>query len=164
MISQLARNFSVLSAPAARLHDDGRRTGPRVQLPFFSSERPLAKKHRRSLQRKQKMVPRSEVRQRFQPRWTGKPSFRPRYQGRGAALWGLVAPGNRRWEMKNSPIPRGRSIVHALCSRMVVFPRALVQRRINALGPPNGKPVEFSILTSSSNADRARWRRSSRTT
>ena len=78
------------------------------------------------------------------------------YQGRGAPLWGPVTPGNRRWVDAAIPHP----------------PRSLEKARslLNEAGffwTTNGsgesvvvdadkQPVEFSILTSSSNADRSK--------
>src|SRR6267143_874461 len=78
------------------------------------------------------------------------------YQGRGAALWGPVTPGNRRWGHPAIPHP-ARSLEKA---------RALLKEAgfIWTAGPngeselvdSDAKPVEFSILTSSSNADRTK--------
>jgi peptide/nickel transport system substrate-binding protein len=78
------------------------------------------------------------------------------YQGRGAALWGPVTPGNRRWGNPSIPRP-ARSLEKA---------RALLKEAgFNWTTGPNGeselvdsdaKPVEFSILTSSSSADRTK--------
>jgi peptide/nickel transport system substrate-binding protein len=78
------------------------------------------------------------------------------YQGRGAALWGPVTPGNRRWINTTIPHP-ARSLEQA---------RALLKEagfvlKTDANGEPrlvdaDGKAVEFSILTSSSNADRTK--------
>jgi peptide/nickel transport system substrate-binding protein len=78
------------------------------------------------------------------------------YQGRGAALWGPVTPGNRRWINTTVAHP-ARSLEQA---------RALLKEAGFALktggnGEPSlvdadGKAVEFSILTSSSNADRTK--------
>jgi len=75
------------------------------------------------------------------------------YQGRGAPLWGLVAPGNRRWGNEKLPHP-ARSLGRA---------RALLKEAgfswnngpngESTLLDAEGKPVEFSILTSSSNAN-----------
>lgn len=78
------------------------------------------------------------------------------YQGRGAPLWGLVTPGNPRW--LNTALPREpRSLDRA---------RLLLQqagfRWVNAgdsdpqLFDSDSKPVEFTIITSSSNADRSK--------
>jgi peptide/nickel transport system substrate-binding protein len=76
------------------------------------------------------------------------------YQGRGAALWGPVTPGNRRW--------LNTAIAHP--ARSLEDARALLKEagyswKNDANGQPvlvdpAGKAVEFSILTSSSNADR----------
>ena len=78
------------------------------------------------------------------------------YQGRGSALWGLVTPGNKRWRDDKLPHPP-RSLDQA---------RALLKEAGFLLSPgsdadpilldPSGKPVEFSIITSSSNADRSK--------
>jgi len=78
------------------------------------------------------------------------------YQGRGAALWGPVTAGNRRWGNPSIPHP-ARSLEKA---------RALLKEAgFTWTAGPNGeselvdsdaKPVEFSILTSSSNADRTK--------
>ncbi len=78
------------------------------------------------------------------------------YQGRGAPLWGPVTPGNRRWA--------NASIAHL--ARSVDRARALLKEAgfswstgpsgDSALIDPDGKAVDFSLLTSSSNADRAK--------
>jgi peptide/nickel transport system substrate-binding protein len=78
------------------------------------------------------------------------------YQGRGAALWGPVTPGNRRW-INTTVAHRARSLEQA---------RALLKEagfvlKTDVNGEPSlvdadGKAVEFSILASSSNADRTK--------
>jgi len=78
------------------------------------------------------------------------------YQNRGAALWGPVTPGNHRWGNPAIPHP-ARSLEKA---------RALLQESgfawttatdgEPALVDSDAKPVEFSILTSSTNADRTK--------
>jgi peptide/nickel transport system substrate-binding protein len=78
------------------------------------------------------------------------------YQGRGAALWGPVTPGNRRWINTTVAHP-ARSLEQA---------RALLKEagfvlKTDVNGEPSlvdadGKAVEFSILASSSNADRTK--------
>jgi peptide/nickel transport system substrate-binding protein len=76
------------------------------------------------------------------------------YQGRGAALWGPVTPGNRRWvDAKVAHQPH--SIEHARqLLREAGFKWASSPSGDSALLDADGSPVEFSILTSSSNADR----------
>jgi peptide/nickel transport system substrate-binding protein len=78
------------------------------------------------------------------------------YQGRGAALWGPVTPGNRHWVNPMIAHP-GRSLDMA----RQLLRDAGFRWTNNAPGDPElmdseGKPVEFSILTSSSNADRTK--------
>ncbi len=78
------------------------------------------------------------------------------YQGRGAALWGPVTPGNRRWV--------DASVPHA--ARSLDQARALLKEAgFSWKSGPNGESslvdsadqtVQFSILTSSSNADRTK--------
>src|SRR5271154_3625564 len=74
------------------------------------------------------------------------------YQGRGAALWGPVTPGNRRWVDASIAHP-ARSPDHA----RALLKEAGFSWKNDANGTPelldsDGKIVKFSILTSSSNA------------
>ena len=78
------------------------------------------------------------------------------YQGRGAALWGPVTPGNRRWINTNLPHPyrsidRSRQLLKA-----AGFSWASGESGESSLVDSEGKPVEFSILTSSSSAERTK--------
>jgi peptide/nickel transport system substrate-binding protein len=78
------------------------------------------------------------------------------YQGRGAALWGPVTPGNRRWV--NAAIahaPRSLDRARALLKE-AGFSWSTSSNGEPALVDSDGKPVEFTILTSSSNADRTK--------
>ena len=77
------------------------------------------------------------------------------YQGRGAPLWGPVTPGNKRWANPQIKHP-ARSLDRA---------RELLRQAgfswkgsagSEVLVDKNGNPVEFSILTNSSNADRTK--------
>ena len=78
------------------------------------------------------------------------------YQGRGAPLWGPVTPGNPRW--------LNTAISHP--ARSLDVARQLLQQAGFRLVAGNGsepqlvdsdsKPVDFTIITSSSNADRSR--------
>jgi peptide/nickel transport system substrate-binding protein len=78
------------------------------------------------------------------------------YQGRGAALWGPVTPGNRRWINTTVAHP-ARSLEQA---RALLKEAGFVLKTdVNgeaSLVDADGKAVEFSILTSSSNADRTK--------
>jgi len=78
------------------------------------------------------------------------------YQGRGAALWGPVTPGNKRWantEIKHPArsLERARDLLRQagfLWKDGSVGDQMLVDQ--------HSSPVEFSILTSASNADRTK--------
>ena len=72
------------------------------------------------------------------------------YRGRGTALWGNVTPGNRRWVDANLPHP-ARSIADA---RKLLASAGFSWSGDGALLDQVGKPVEFTIITSSSNAPR----------
>jgi peptide/nickel transport system substrate-binding protein len=78
------------------------------------------------------------------------------YQGRGAALWGPVTPGNHRWG--NSAIPHPtRSLEKARALlKEAGFTWTTLTDGDPGLVDADAKPVELSILTSSTNADRAK--------
>ena len=78
------------------------------------------------------------------------------YQGKGAALWGPVTPGNRRWanaELAHPPrsLDRARELL-----KQGGFSWKRDSNEAQVLVDQGGNPVEFSILTSSSNADRTK--------
>jgi peptide/nickel transport system substrate-binding protein len=78
------------------------------------------------------------------------------YQGRGAALWGPVTPGNHRWANASLPHParspdKARALLKEAGFHWTTGPNAE-----SVLVDSDAKPVEFSILTSSSNTDRTK--------
>ena len=78
------------------------------------------------------------------------------YQGRGAALWGPVTPGNRRWANASLPHPaRSPDRARALLKE-AGFHWTTGGNGESVLVDSDAKPVEFSILTSSSNTDRTK--------
>jgi peptide/nickel transport system substrate-binding protein len=78
------------------------------------------------------------------------------YQGRGAALWGPVTPGNLRWANATIPHP-ARSLEKARALlKEAGFTWTAGSNGDSALLDSDAKAVEFSILTSSSNADRTK--------
>jgi peptide/nickel transport system substrate-binding protein len=78
------------------------------------------------------------------------------YQGRGAALWGPVTPGNGRWINASVPHP-ARSLDHAReLLKEAGFSWKTGANGDSSLMDSEGKTVEFSILTSSSNTDRTK--------
>jgi peptide/nickel transport system substrate-binding protein len=157
MLSQLgAENFSVLSRQQRgyTMLD----AGPGLEYNFlFFNLSDAGEKASPELQRKQKWFREVKFRQAVSAAVDREAIVRLVYQGRGAALWGPVAPGNRRWGNEKLAHP-ARSLEHA---------RTLLKEAgfSWSSGGPNGestlldsggKPVEFSILTSSSNPDRAK--------
>jgi peptide/nickel transport system substrate-binding protein len=76
------------------------------------------------------------------------------YQGRGAPLWGPVTPGNRRWVDAATPHPP-RSLENARSLlKEAGFSWTSGKNGESTLVDADARPVEFSIITSSSNADR----------
>jgi peptide/nickel transport system substrate-binding protein len=73
------------------------------------------------------------------------------YAGRGASLWGNVSPANKFWVDQSIPHP-GRSIDHA---KELLKSAGFSWRGDGQLLDHAGQPVEFSIITSSSNAQRS---------
>ena len=72
------------------------------------------------------------------------------YDGRGTALWGQVTPGNKLWTDSQLPRPP-RSLDRA---RELLKSAGFSWKTGGSLVDPHGRLVEFSILTSSSNAQR----------
>lgn len=72
------------------------------------------------------------------------------YGGRGAALWGNVGPGNKMWVNASLPHP-ARSLESA---RQLLKSAGFTWSDSGQLQDRYGQPVEFSIVTSSSNAQR----------
>ena len=74
------------------------------------------------------------------------------YQGHGAALWGNETPSDKRWINDALPHP-ARSIEH---SRELLKSAGFSWSGEGNLLDRDGKPVEFTIITSSSNAQRVK--------
>jgi peptide/nickel transport system substrate-binding protein len=156
MISQLgAENFSVLSRQQRGYTMTD--AGPGLEYNFlFFNLNDAGEKTSPELQRNQKWFREVKFRQAVSAAVDREAIVRLVYQGRGAALWGLVAPGNRRWGNEKLPHP-ARSLDRA---RTLLkdggFSSSTGPNGESTLLDSDGKPVEFSILTSSSNADRAK--------
>jgi peptide/nickel transport system substrate-binding protein len=155
-IAQLsAENFSVLSR---QLHDSAMvDAGPGLEYNFlFFNLNDLGEKATPELTRKQKWFREVKFRQAASAAVDREAIVRLVYQGRGAPLWGLVAPGNRRWgNEKLAHAPRSLERARVLLKE-AGFSWSNGKNGESTLLDSEGKPVEFSILTSSSNADRAK--------
>ncbi len=74
------------------------------------------------------------------------------YSGRATAIWEQVTPGNKLWLDEKIAHP-ARSLPRA---RQLLQSAGFSWKSDGALLDPHGNPVEFSILTSSSNAQRTK--------
>ncbi|HET6930882.1 MAG TPA: ABC transporter substrate-binding protein [Candidatus Acidoferrum sp.] len=156
VISQLgAENFSVLSRQQSgyTLTD----AGPGLEYNFlFFNLNDLGEKTSLDLQRKQKWFREVKFRQAVSLAADRDAIVRLVYQGRGTAIWGLVTPGNKRWGDAKLPHPP-RSLDRArVLLKEAGFSWTSGPNGESTLQDSDGKLVEFSILTSSTNADRAK--------
>jgi peptide/nickel transport system substrate-binding protein len=156
IISRLgAENFSVLSRQARdyRMAD----AGPGLEYNFlFFNLNELGEKAPADMARKQSWFRSEKFRQAVSLAIDREAIVRLVYQGRGAALWGPVTPGNPRWADASIAHPtrsldKSRQLLAEAGFRMAKGESAEPQ-----LLDAAGRPVEFSIVTSASNADRAK--------
>jgi len=156
MISRLgAENFSVLSRQARDYTMTDAGPGLEYNFLFFNLNE-LGEKAPAEMARKQSWFRAEKFRQAVSQAIDREAIVRLVYQGRGAALWGPVTPGNPRWA--NAAIAHaGRSLDK---SRQLLaeagFRLISAENGESRLVDADGKPVEFSIITSASNADRAK--------
>ena len=156
IISRLgAENFSVLSKQQrGYVMIDA---GPGLEYNFlFFNLNDVDEKRSPEVARKQRWFRQVKFRQAASATIDRDAIVRLVYQGRGAALWGPVTPGNHRWV--NASIPRpSRSLERARSLlKEAGFSWANGPNGESLLQDSDGKPVEFSIITSSSNADRTK--------
>ena len=150
-----AENFSVLSRqPRGYTMVDA---GPGLEYNFlFFNLNDLDGKTAPEVARKQKWFREVKFRQAVSAAVDREAIVRLVYQGRGAALWGPVTPGNRRWvDAKVVHQPRSLDKARQLL-REAGFTWTSGASGDSALIDAEGRPVEFSIVTSSSNADRTK--------
>jgi len=156
VISRLgAENFSVLSRQQRDYTMVDAGPGLEYNFLFFNLNDPGAKTSA-ELQQKQKWFREVKFRQAVSAAVDREAIVLLVYQGRGSGLWGLVTPGNRRWGDQKLPHPP-RSLERArTLLKEAGFSWSTGPNGDPALLDSSGKPVEFSIITSSSNADRAK--------
>ncbi len=154
VISRLgAENFSVQSRQQRGYTMTD--AGPGLEYNFlFFNLNDLAEKASPEMRRKQRWFREVKFRQAVSAAVDREAIVRLVYQGRGAPLWGPVTPGDRRWVNASIPRParsleKSRSLLKDAGFSWTTGPNG-----DSALVDSDGKPVEFSILTSSSNADR----------
>jgi len=156
IISRLgAENFSALSRQQRGYSMAD--AGPGLEYNFlFFNLNALNEKASQETARKQKRFREVKFRQAVSAAIDREAIVRLVYQGRGAALWGPVTPGNRRWLNASIAYParsleRARALLKEAGFSWTSGPNGEAE-----LVDSDGKAVEFSIITSSSNADRAK--------
>jgi len=156
MISRLgAENFSVLSRQQRGFTMTD--AGPGLEYNFlFFNLNDLGEKAAPEITQKSKWFRDVKFRQAISAAVDREAIVRLIYQGRGAALWGPVTPGNRRWVNASIPHP-ARSLEQArTLLKEAGFSWKTGPNGESSLVDSAGNTVEFSILTSSSNADRTK--------
>jgi peptide/nickel transport system substrate-binding protein len=156
LISRLgAENFSVLSRQQRgyTLSDAG--PGLEFNFLFFNLNDP-GEKTSPDLAQKWKWFREIKFRQAISVAIDRDAIVRLVYQGRAAALWGPVTPGNHRWGNASISHPQ-RSIEKArVLLKEAGFTWTTGPDGESLLVDSDSKPVEFSVLTSSTNADRTK--------
>jgi peptide/nickel transport system substrate-binding protein len=156
LISRLgAENFSVLSKQARDYTMTD--AGPGLEYNFlFFNLNDLGEKSSPQMARKSQWFREVKFRQAVSAAIDREAIVRLIYQGRGAALWGPVTPGNRRWVNAAIPHPpRSLERARRLLAEAGYSWKDDSDGELH-LFDSSGKTVEFSILTSSSNADRTK--------
>jgi peptide/nickel transport system substrate-binding protein len=150
-----AENFSVLSRQARGYSMTD--AGPGLEYNFlFFNLNDLGAKSSPEAARRQSWFRDARFRQAISAAVDRPAIVRLVYQGRGAALWGPVTPGNKRWANTEIKYP-ARSLERA----RDLLRQAGFSWKDSSGGDPvlvdqGSNPVEFSILTSASNADRTK--------
>ncbi|NDQ55590.1 MAG: ABC transporter substrate-binding protein [Acidipila sp.] len=149
-----AENFDVLEKQRAAkkytLYDLG--PGLEYNFIFFNLNDLPAKQPPDSLKQKQAWFEDIRFRQAVSAAIDRDSIVRLAYNGRATPLWGHVTPGNKLWLDANLPHPE-RSIPRA---RQLLQSAGFKWNSDGALLDAHGSSVEFSVLTSSSNAQRTK--------
>lgn len=146
-----AENYSALEAGqharGYRLYDLG--AGFEYDFLFFNLN-DLSTKQLPEIQRKQAWFRRDEFRQAISAAVDRNAIVRLVYQGRATPLWDQVTPGNKLWIDSEIPHPPRSLEKAAALLRSAGFSR----RTDGVLVDADGLPVEFTILSNPSNAQR----------
>jgi peptide/nickel transport system substrate-binding protein len=148
-----ADNYDALErdqrAEAYQLHDLG--PGLEYNFLFFNLNDVDAQKFP-DLRRKQEWFRRTEFRQAVSAAIDRESIVRLVYRGRATPLWDQVTPGNKLWVNAAVPQPQ-RSLARAFA---LLASAGFTRRPDRVLVDSRGQPVEFSILTNPSNAQRTK--------
>lgn len=147
-----AENFTVLSRQQRGYTMVDAGPGLEYYFLFFNLSEP-DEKTRAEMQRKQNWFRETKFRQAVSAAVDRDAIVRLVFQGHGEPLWGLVAPGNQRWRNEKLPQP-ARSLDRArTLLKEAGFSWSNGPGGESTLLDSDGRPVEFSIVTSSSNAN-----------
>jgi peptide/nickel transport system substrate-binding protein len=156
LISRLGvENFSVLSRQQNGYTMSDAGPGLEYNFLFFNLNEP-GEKTSRDLGRKMKWFREVKFRQAISVAIDRDAIVRLVYQGRGAALWGPVTPGNHRWGNTEIPHPKRSLEMARTLLKEAGFSWTAGAEGESTLVDSDAKPVEFSMLTSSTNADRTK--------
>ncbi len=148
-----AENFAVLAKQQAVRHYHLDDLGPGLEYNFlFFNLNDLGPKASPDIARKQAWFADVRFRQAVSAAIDREAIVRLVYNGRATPLWTQVTPGNKLWIDPNIPHPP-KSVSHA---REVLKASGFSWKSDGTLVDGKGSPVEFSILTSSSNAQRVK--------
>lgn len=152
MINRLsAENYSLLSQERWRTNSQLFDMGPSLEYNFLVFNlNDLSSKKLDAIARKQAWFRDLKFRQAVSAAVDRDSIVRLVYGSRGTALWGNVAPGNKLWVNQDIPHP-SRSVETA---RQLLKSAGFSWNSSGQLLDASGQAVEFSIVTSSSNAQR----------
>ncbi len=148
-----ADNFAVLAKQQTARHYHLDDLGPGLEYNFlFFNLNDLGPKVSPDIARKQVWFQDARFRQAVSAAIDREAIVRLVYNGRATPLWTQVTPGNKLWIDPNIPHP-ARSLAHA---RDLLKAAGFSWKSDGTLVDSKGGPVEFSIITSSSNAQRVK--------
>lgn len=148
-----AQDYSVLERQASERHYHLYDLGPGLEYNFlFFNLNDLTAKQLPQIARKQEWFNDVRFRQAVSDAVDREGIVRLVYGGRAAPLWSQVTPGNKLWADSSLPHP-ATSIEQA---RDLLRSAGFSWRADGTLLDAHANPVEFSILTSSSNAERTK--------
>jgi peptide/nickel transport system substrate-binding protein len=152
MISRLSSdNYNLLNREHDRTHAQLADMGPGLEYNFVVfNQNDLSSKKLDSIARKQAWFRDLKFRQAISAAIDRDAIVRLVYGTRGAGLWGNVGPGNKLWA--NTSISRPKASMAT--GRQLLQSAGFSWNKTGQLIDPSGTPVEFSIITSSSNTQR----------
>jgi len=152
MISRLSSdNYNLLARESDRMRAQLADMGPSLEYNFLVfNQNDLSSKKLDAVAQKQQWFRELKFRQAVSAAIDRDSIVRLVYGTRGAPLWGNVGPGNKQWV--NTAIPHPQRSVDA--ARQLLKSAGFSWNQGGQLLDSSGKPVEFSIITSSSNTQR----------